>query len=365
MYRDADGRLVKETLGREDDGWTEERAKRVVGQRIAAVDAGMRKAKRRTFGELLDEFESVSLAAKPRKRSTLVGYRSDIRVHLRPEFEREDLERLSRAPERFERYAAEKIAAGLSPKTVRNHLGLLKMIFKAGRRWRWVVENPLEVVELPPAEDAETETLAAADVAAVLKAYRLMADTAEKDERFWWDTARRMTVVALSTGLRRGELLGLTWEAVELLERRLHVRQAFVLGEMTTPKSRAGRRTLPLGSVAIEALEEQYRVSNYTAPECVVFCHPALGTPLDPSKLSAYARKALASAGIAEGFRPWHGLRHTALTETAAAGLPSMYVQAKAGHAQGSTTERYLHARRTEFPDAAELAEARLFSSER
>jgi hypothetical protein len=38
-----------------------------------------------------------------------------------------------------------------------------------------------------------------------------------------------------------------------------------------------------------------------------------------------------------------------------------MFVQAKAGHAQGSTTERYLHASRTAYPDAAELAEARLF----
>jgi hypothetical protein len=38
-----------------------------------------------------------------------------------------------------------------------------------------------------------------------------------------------------------------------------------------------------------------------------------------------------------------------------------MFVQAKAGHAQGSTTERYLHANRTAYPDGAELAEARLF----
>ena len=38
-----------------------------------------------------------------------------------------------------------------------------------------------------------------------------------------------------------------------------------------------------------------------------------------------------------------------------------MFVQAKAGHAQGSTTERYLHAHRTSYPDAAELPEARLF----
>ncbi len=63
-----------------------------------------------------------------------------------------------------------------------------------------------------------------------------------------------------------------------------------------------------------------------------------------------------------ESFRPWHGLRHTALTETAAAGVPGMFVQAKAGHAQGSTTERYLHAAKTSYPDAAELAEARLFA---
>jgi hypothetical protein len=89
-----------------------------------------------------------------------------------------------------------------------------------------------------------------------------------------------------------------------------------------------------------------------------VFSHPAVGTPLDPSKLSTYAWKALRAAGVPDSFRPWHGLRHTALTETAAAGVPGMFVQAKAGHAHGSTTERYLHAARTSYPDAAELAEA-------
>jgi hypothetical protein len=51
------------------------------------------------------------------------------------------------------------------------------------------------------------------------------------------------------------------------------------------------------------------------------------------------------------------------LTETAAPGVPAMFVRAKAVHAQDSTTERYLHAHRTRYPDAAELAEARLFSS--
>ncbi len=80
-------------------------------------------------------------------------------------------------------------------------------------------------------------------------------------------------------------------------------------------------------------------MSRYTSPESVVFYHEALGTPLDPSKLSGFGRKALKAAGI-ETFRVWHGLRHTALTETAPAGIPH----------------------RTAFREAAELAEARLFT---
>ena len=113
--------------------------------------------------------------------------------------------------------------------------------------------------------------------------------------------------------------------------------------------------------MAAAVLEEQYLASHYRADESIVFSHPALGTPLDPSKLTKYARRALTKASVPAGFRPWHGMRHTALTETAAAGVPGMFVQAKAGHAHGSTTERYLHAHKTSYPDAAELAEARLF----
>ena len=50
---------------------------------------------------------------------------------------------------------------------------------------------------------------------------------------------------------------------------------------------------IDLGDVALAALEEQFTSSRHRAPESIVFCHPALGTPLDPSKLTRYARKAL------------------------------------------------------------------------
>jgi integrase len=62
-------------------------------------------------------------------------------------------------------------------------------------------------------------------------------------------------------------------------------------------------------------------------------------------------------------FRPWHDLRHTALTHEAAAGNPAVYVQLKAGHSQGSITERYVHAAQVVFPGAAARGEDRIFGS--
>jgi hypothetical protein len=144
-YVDAGGRQVKETLGREPE-WNRRKAERALGARLAEVEKGFRKPKSRTFDDLADEFEAVGLAARPRKKSTVIDYKATLRNHLRPAFGSADLERLSRSPEAFERYAADKIKGGLSPKTVRNHLVLAGLMFRTARRWRWVSENPLDVV---------------------------------------------------------------------------------------------------------------------------------------------------------------------------------------------------------------------------
>jgi integrase len=66
-------------------------------------------------------------------------------------------------------------------------------------------------------------------------------------------------------------------------------------------------------------------------------------------------------AKIVKPFRAWHDLRHTALTHEAAAGYPAVYVQLKAGHSQGSITERYIHAAQVLFPGAAAKGELRMF----
>jgi integrase len=235
-------------------------------------------------------------------------------------------------------------------------------MFKAARRWRLVARSPLDEVEAPRPRQPELAVLSEAEIARVLAAYREAEAEAEEPEREWWALARRLVEAALCTALRRGELLALRWRDVELLEGRLHVREALVRGRFGSPKSRASRRMIELGPRALGILHEQYETSRYRSDESLVFCHPALGSPLDPSALSRrYLRPALRRAGIEKPFRPWHDLRHTALTHEAAAGNPQAYVQAKAGHSQGSITERYIHAAQVLFPGAAARAEERMF----
>jgi integrase len=223
--------------------------------------------------------------------------------------------------------------------------------------------NPVGLLEPLHVPTPETPVLREEEVAALLNAYRVAEDAAEPGEREWWSLGRRLTAFALGTALRRGEILALRWGDVEMLDRRLHVRRAFVRGEMGEPKSRAGRRTISYGPRTADLLDEQFQASLYRAPESLVFCHPTVGTPLDASKMSGYMRKAIKAAGITRPLRPWHDLRHTALTHDAAAGNPAVYVQARAGHAQGTMTERYVHAAQVAFPGAAERAEERLFAA--
>ncbi|HET8893785.1 MAG TPA: tyrosine-type recombinase/integrase [Gaiellaceae bacterium] len=83
---------------------------------------------------------------------------------------------------------------------------------------------------------------------------------------------------------------------------------------------------------------------------------------LDPARLArVYLKHALHTAGISKPFRPYHDLRHTALTHDAAAGNPLTYIQHKAGHSQTQITERYIHAAQTQFAGAAERAERRMY----
>ncbi len=206
--------------------------------------------------------------------------------------------------------------------------------------------------------------LTESEIARLTSAYDELIGEASDAKRPWWLLAKAIVLTALGTALSRGELIGLRWRAVNLLEAKIEIREAYVRGRFTTPKRKASRRVVELGPRTLAILEDRWRRTAYRADDDLVFGHPTKGTPVDTSKLArGYLKPALKRAGIEKPFRPFHDLRHTSLTHAAAAGNPQIYVQARAGHSQGSITERYMHAAQVLFPGAAEKSEARMFGT--
>ncbi len=360
-YRDAAGKQVLETLGSEPL-WTERKAQRELGKRLAAVNEGYRKPARLAFGEFAERFVHDYLPSRNLKPTTIENYRYLLSRHLLPFFAGVPLAELEARPELIDAYIALKSKAGLSPKSIQNHLLLLNVMFRRAIVWRLIRTNPVASIDRPRMVQPEMSVLSEVEIARLSVAYdELAAETTEREHE-WWLLAKAIVVTALGTALRRGELIGLRWRSVNLLDGKIEVREAFVRGEFTTPKSRASRRVVELGPRTLAVLEEQWRRTEYRADDDLVFGHPTKGTPVDTSRLAKrYLKPALARAGIERPFRPFHDLRHTSLTHAAAAGNPQIYVQARAGHSQGSITERYMHAAQVLFPGAAERSEDRMF----
>jgi integrase len=91
-----------------------------------------------------------------------------------------------------------------------------------------------------------------------------------------------------------------------------------------------------------------------------VFAHPERGSALDAEWFAGEFRTAMVGADVDGYARPFHDLRHTALTNLAATGASPLAVRATAGHRSMSTTRQYVHLAGVVFRDDAEALEARL-----
>jgi integrase len=174
---------------------------------------------------------------------------------------------------------------------------------------------------------------------------------------WWWSKPRlyALYLCAIVLGLRRGELLGLTWEAVDLDEGRLWVRQtlAWVEGRprVQQPKTRASRRVIPLPDVVVTALREHRKRQDDERADAgdrwtdsgFVFT-TKLGGPMSPYALTKYWHAVRAKAGVPT--LRFHDLRHTAVSLLLALGVPPHVVREIAGHSDIKVTMMvYAHGR--------------------
>src|SRR3989440_6506971 len=142
-YRDATGRRVMETLGKEP-AWNRKRAEQELRRRLVDVERdGYRKPQKLTFAQFAERWQDEYLPGRGLKLTTLDSYRQTIRRHLLPAFGRYQLAQLEQQPELIDRYTTAKIRAGLAPKTVHNQLLVLHVMLKTAVRWRLIRHNPV------------------------------------------------------------------------------------------------------------------------------------------------------------------------------------------------------------------------------
>ena len=233
-----------------------------------------------------------------------------------------------------------KKTAGLSPKTVRNIFGTLHRALYDAVRFGLLAFNPASQVQLPRYQRPPITPWSGEQAGAFIQ-------YAENKQ----DPLAPIWRLLLVTGLRRGEVVGLRWSDVDLVEAKISVTQTKVMaGNLcvtTTPKSRAGTRTLAIDPGTVTALAVLKNQQEATAKalgraltDLVVTADD--GRPVQPKWL--YERFKSAQRGSGLPYISLHQARHTAVTWQLSEGTPLHIVSGRTGHSQSSTTSNiYAH----------------------
>ncbi len=230
---------------------------------------------------------------------------------------------------------------GLSGSTVNQAHRILHKALKDAVKWGVALRNVTETVTPPRKSTREMQVLPPADLKTLLYA----AEEAGMGS---------LLLLAAHTGLRRGELLGLKWQDVELSQGMLSVQRALrvVSGKgyiVAEPKSSADRRRISLGPVAVTALRQhgatQAELRLGLGPlwrdEDWVFTRSD-GRHLDPDVVTHRFRKLVQGLDIPR--IRLHDLRHTHATLLLLAGVHPKVVQERLGHSSiAITLDTYSH----------------------
>lgn len=288
--------------------------------------------------------------------SSLAQYGTMIRNHVLPELGAIELQKLDAAA--IDRLYMLCRKRGLSPVTVSNLHSVLKRILKSAVRAGKLVCSPMDRIQTEPnAKPREVEVLSEEELRRLLghlKGHWLYLPT----------------LLAVHTGLRRGEVCGLRWKDVNASD--IHVTQAIGrIGNkigVTTLKTRRSKRTIKLPASLLLELAQHKKVQatirlrlGLGKDAADLICTMPDGKPLHPVVLSHTFAQKVREAGLPS--TTFHGLRHFHVSYLLKHGVPLHVVSARAGHANASVTlNTYAHLMGEEDERAAEQAD-KLFES--
>lgn len=276
---------------------------------------------------------------KPNVRpNTWIGYEGQVRLHLVPALGRLPIGKL--APDHLTPFYRSQLAAGLSPRSVQFSHAVLRMALEQGVRRGVLPRNVAKLVDAPRVPRKNVRSLD------IEQARDLRAVTAN-------DRLSALYTLVLCTGLRRGEVLGLGWDELDLDAGLLSIRYTLskTAGgwERTEPKTQSSRRVVRLPEVAVDELRQhrtKQRLERLQAGpswiESGLVFTSSVGTPIDGSNLLRAFKAQLKAAGLPD--LRFHDLRHSAATFMLVLGVQPKVVSEMLGHSRvGVTLDTYSH----------------------
>lgn len=304
-----------------------------------------------TVGAWLDTW-CETYGAPHWREKTLEVNRDNIRLHLKPALGKIQLSKLR--PDQVQAYINAEIKSGAAYGSIKRRIAPLKSALAQAVQNKMLYFNPAQNVQLPAAQQKEIDFLTVEEQRKLLPC--LPDNTAGRALRF-----------ILSTGLRASELCGLRWSDIEessftIRQSAQYVRNTAVKsGEakqrlsLAAPKTKAGKRTIPLTDAAKALLEEQRKAQQETrlkvgiawqggaagSGNTPVFA-TEVGTYYDRSNLDRTLRECLKRAGLKS--RGVHALRHTFATNWVKSGADLRTLSEILGHTKVAfTMQQYVH----------------------
>lgn len=296
---------------------------------------------RLTVAEYLTRWLEDYERSRSRKITTVKSTRWNVTAYLVPRIGTIRLDKLT--PSHIQRLYGDLLVdgrigrhgdGGLSPKSVRNIAGTLHKALKDAVRLGYLPKNPADDVDLPRWERPEMDTYDEAQVATFLR-------EATKDG----DPLAALWFVMFGTGIRRGEMLGLRWQDVDLVDGTISIVQTRVESgtvHRSTPKTSAGRRRITLDASSIYALANLKNAQEAAAerlggwPVDDLVATDLDGTPLYPRTFTRRFQAIARAAGLP--VVRLHATRHTHATVMFDSGVPVHIVSRRLGHTSVATT---------------------------
>jgi integrase len=215
----------------------------------------------------------------------------------------------------------------LAPASKTKIKSAFSVLYSHAIRHQWLTFNPISKVR------TSSKRLREKDVLSPKEFQALIAELSVRD--------RAMVMLAGSTGLRRSEMIALTWADVNPSTMEVNVLRSCVRNRFGNVKTECSKRPVPLHSVVLKVLLEWREESPYKAPTDFLFPSVRLNgsKPLSPdSLLKRSIRPALKRAGIVDKQIGWHNFRHSLATNLRAMGVDVKVAQELLRHANSRTT---------------------------